>query len=50
MDEIITKTKETDSIFEVDPLNGELRILNWIFFQLCKDQQNTLFEKFSGTT
>ena len=27
MDEIITKIKKTDSIFEMDPLNSELRIL-----------------------
>jgi hypothetical protein len=31
MNEIILKPKETDSIFDADPLHTELRILDWIF-------------------
>jgi hypothetical protein len=34
MDEILIKIKKTDSIFELNPLDSELRILNWIFFQV----------------
>ncbi|HJR83809.1 MAG TPA: hypothetical protein VJ772_00415 [Nitrososphaeraceae archaeon] len=34
MDEILTKIKKTDSIFELDPLDSELRILNWILYQV----------------
>ncbi len=33
---------KTESIFESDPLDSELRILDWIFFQVCKDQQKKL--------
>ena len=39
MNEIIDKINNTDSIFEADPLDSELRILDWILFQVCKDQQ-----------
>lgn len=35
MDEIITKIKKTGSIFELDLLDSELRILNWILYQVC---------------
>ena len=38
MDEIITKIKKTDSIFELDPLDSELRILNWILYQVCSNE------------
>jgi hypothetical protein len=39
MNEIIYETiqeiKKKDSIFESDILDSELRILNWIFYQVC---------------
>jgi hypothetical protein len=38
MDEIITKIKKSDSIFELDPLDSELRILNWILYQVCSNE------------
>ncbi len=38
MDEILIKIKKTDSIFELDPLDSELRILNWIFYQVCSEE------------
>ena len=41
MDEILIKIKKTDSIFELDPLDSELRILNWIFFRVCSNQKKT---------
>ena len=34
MDEILTKIKKTESILELDPLDSELRILNWILYQV----------------
>jgi hypothetical protein len=34
MNEIIDKINKTDSIFESDPLDSELRILDWIFYSL----------------
>jgi hypothetical protein len=37
MDEIITKIKKTDNIFELDPLDSELRILNWILYQVSSN-------------
>ena len=39
MNETIQEIKRKDSIFESDILDSELRILDWIFYQVCKDQQ-----------
>ena len=39
MSETIQEIKKLDSIFESDILDSELRILDWIFYQVCKDQQ-----------
>ena len=41
MDEIITKIKKTYSIFELDPLDSELRIPNWILYQVCSNKEKT---------
>ena len=38
MNEIITKIKKTEGIFELDPLDNELRILNWILYQVCSNE------------
>jgi hypothetical protein len=38
MDEILYKIKKTNSIFEMDPLDSELRILNWILYQVCNSE------------
>jgi hypothetical protein len=38
MDDIINKIKKTDSIFELDPLDSELRILNWILYQVSSNE------------
>lgn len=38
MDEILIKIRKTDSIFEMDPLDSELRILNWILYQICSNE------------
>ena len=37
MSETIQEIKKSDSIFENDILHSELRILDWIFYQVCKD-------------
>lgn len=37
MDEILIKIKKTNSIFEMDPLDSELRILNWILYQVSNN-------------
>ena len=42
MNETIQEIKKKNSIFESDILDRELRILDWIFYQVCKDQQVTL--------
>lgn len=42
MNVITDKINKTDSILEADPLDRELRILDWIFYQVCKDEQNKL--------
>ncbi len=39
MSETIQEIKKIDSVFESDILDSELRILDWIFYQVCKDQQ-----------
>ena len=35
----IQEINKTDSIFQADKLHSELRILDWIFYQVCKDLQ-----------
>lgn len=35
---IIDKINRTDSIFEADPLDSELRILDWILYQVCSNE------------
>jgi hypothetical protein len=39
MNETILKINQTHEIFEADILDSELRILDWIFYQVCKDQE-----------
>ena len=39
MNETILEIRKKNSIFERDILDTELRILDWIFYQVCKDQQ-----------
>ena len=38
MSDIILKINQTHSIFDADKLHSELRILDWIFFQVCSNQ------------
>ena len=38
MNEIIDEFNKTDSIFEADPLHSELRILDWILYQVCSNK------------
>ena len=38
MNQIIEKVNQTDSIFEADPLHSELRILDWILYQVCSNE------------
>jgi hypothetical protein len=42
MNEVILEINQTHDIFEADKLHSELRILDWIFYQVCKDQQKKL--------
>jgi hypothetical protein len=39
MNETIQEINKRDSIFETDILDSELRILDWIFYQVCVSQQ-----------
>jgi hypothetical protein len=42
MDEIIDTVNKMDSAIEADPLHSELKILDWIFYQVCsKSRQRT---------
>jgi hypothetical protein len=36
--EVILEINQTHNIFEVDKLHSELRILHWIFYQVCSDE------------
>jgi hypothetical protein len=38
MNEITLKINETDSAIKADPLHSELRILDWILFQVCSNE------------
>jgi hypothetical protein len=38
MYELLGKIKEMDSAIEADPLHSELRILDWIFYQVCSNE------------
>jgi len=40
MNEIILKINQTHEIFEADMLHGELRILDWIFYQVCVNRRH----------
>ena len=41
MNETIQEITKKDSIFESDVLDSKLRILDWIFYQACNDQQKS---------
>jgi len=38
MNEIIDKINHMDSIIKADPLHNELRIQNWILYQVCSNE------------
>jgi hypothetical protein len=38
MYELLDKIKEMDSAIEADPLHSELRILDWIFYQVYSNE------------
>jgi hypothetical protein len=38
MNEIILKINQTHEIFDADKLHSELRILDWIFYQVCSNE------------
>ena len=40
MNETIQEIKKKNSIFESDILDTELRILDWIFYQVCVNMQD----------
>ena len=39
MNKIILTINETYSVFEADKLHTELRILDWIFYQVCTNEK-----------
>ena len=40
MHETIQEINQTHSIFQSDKLHSELRILDWIFYHVCINQQS----------
>jgi predicted HAD superfamily phosphohydrolase len=45
MYELLDKIKEMDSTIEADPLHSELRILDWIFYQVCSNEIRSYIHK-----
>jgi hypothetical protein len=39
MNNVVSTINQIRDILEADKLHSELRILDWIFYQVCKDQQ-----------
>jgi hypothetical protein len=39
MNEIIDTINQTNSTLEADPLHSELRILDWILYQVCINEK-----------
>jgi hypothetical protein len=39
MNKIILKINKTNSTLESDPLHSELRILDWILYQVCINEK-----------
>jgi hypothetical protein len=42
MNEIIDEINKKKSIIEQDPLDSELRILDWILYQVCKNETKVI--------
>jgi len=42
MNGIILEINQTHNVFEADKLHSELGIMDWLFYQVCKDQQKKL--------
>ena len=42
LNEIILKINQTHDIFDSDKIHSELRILDYLFYHVCKDQQKRL--------
>ena len=38
MNEIIDRINQIDDAIEADPLHSELRILDWILYQVCSNE------------
>ena len=43
MNEIIDTVNKIDSAIEADPLHSELKILDWIFYQVCSNEIKRIF-------
>jgi hypothetical protein len=42
LNEIILKVNQSKDIFKSDKLHSEIQILDYLFYQVCKDQQKRL--------
>jgi hypothetical protein len=38
MNDTILKINQTHDIFQADVLHSELRILDWVFYQVCSNE------------
>jgi hypothetical protein len=46
MKEIIDKVKKIDDVIEAGPLHSELRILDWILYQVCSNYKVIMSVKY----
>lgn len=44
LNKVILKINQTHHVFESDKLHGELRILDWIFFQVCSNERKKIWK------
>jgi len=42
MNNVVLTINQTHDIIEADKFHSELRILDWIFYEVCKDQKKKL--------
>jgi hypothetical protein len=46
MNEVIEIINQSDSMIDANKLNNELRILDWIFHELCVNDKQTSFQHY----
>ena len=50
MNNIILEINQTHDIIEADKLHSDLGIMDWLFYQVCKDQQKKLVANYDSSS